>query len=154
MSKIKLFNGVVCPAITFFDKNYNVNEELNSLLFQHAYLNGARNILLFGTTGEGLYFRNKIEDKIDLINLAYQVTKEQIPIITGVFGDDFNDILDEIEPLGKRFKDLLFLIPPPMENKEEEELKSYYNNIFESFSLKNKLIIYNNPNLFYNNNIS
>ncbi|MBN1801219.1 MAG: dihydrodipicolinate synthase family protein [Candidatus Lokiarchaeota archaeon] len=154
MSKIEQIRGIICPTITFFDENYNINEELNSLLFRHVLLNGANSLLLFGTTGEGPYFSNRIEDKIKLIRLAYEVTKEEIPIITGIFGNNSDVILNEIETLGKKFKYLSFMIPPPMEPMEEEGLKGYYSEIFENFCLENKILLYNNPNLFLNNNIS
>ncbi len=154
MSNIKKIRGIICPTITFFDKNYKINKELNSLLFRHTCLNGAGSLLLFGTTGEGVYFSNKIDEKSSLIKLAYEITKKEIPIITGIFGNNPEIILDEIETLGKKFKHLSFMIPPPLEFKEEDGLKSYYEQIFENFSLENKIILYNNPNLFFNNNIS
>ena len=76
MYQTNLLNGVICPTITFFNHNFEVNTELNSLLFRHAQLNGANAIFLFGTTGEGVYFSNKLEEKIKLVNLAYEITEE------------------------------------------------------------------------------
>ena len=35
-------NGIIVPSITFFDKNYELNNELNSILLRHIMLNGAK----------------------------------------------------------------------------------------------------------------
>jgi len=150
-----ILNGVICPTITFFNHNFEVNVELNSLLFRHVLLNGANAIFLLGTTGEGIYFSNKLEEKIKLVNLAYEITEEKIPILVGVFGNDPNEIIDEIEQFGKKFKKLHFILPPPfLETSDDEGVKVYYMTILEALNVNNKIILYNNPKLFANNNIS
>jgi len=149
------FNGVICPAITFFNENFEINNELNSLLYRHIQLNGANAIFLLGTTGEGRYFSNEVEEKIKLVSLAYDTCEEKIPILVGVFGNEPNDIINEMEIFGKKFKNLSFVIPPPMlETKDAASLKMYYETILGSFSYKNNIILYNNPKLYANNNIS
>ena len=63
MSNSNKVNGIICPAITFFDDNLHVNVELNSLLYRHIHLNGANAIFLFGSTGEGHTFLKNYDEK-------------------------------------------------------------------------------------------
>jgi len=150
-----ILNGVICPTITFFNHNFEVNVELNSLLFRHVLLNGAKAIYLLGTTGEGIYFANKLEEKIKLVNMAYDITEEKIPILLGIFGNDPSELVNEIEHFGKKFKNLSFILPPPyLRTIDDVGLKIYYQGILETINLSNKIILYHNPKLFANNNIS
>ena len=155
MPQTNRLNGIICPTLTFFNQNFEINTELTSLLYRHVQLNGANAIFLLGTTGEGAYFSDKKEEKIKLVNLAYEITEEKIPLLVGVFGNDPNEIINEMELFGKKFKNLHFVIPPPiLETKDDEGLKVFYESILETLTINNKILLYNNPKLFANNNIS
>ena len=60
-------NGIIVPSITFFNENFEVNIELNSLLFRHLLLNGADCIFLFGNTGEGIEFIDRIDTILRIV---------------------------------------------------------------------------------------
>ncbi len=146
---IKNINGVIVPAITFFDKDFNINHELNLLLLNHIILNGANAIFIFGTTGEGNFFINRFEQKIALIELALQIIKERIPLLVGIYGTNVDDVLNEIQELGKKFNNIGFVLTPPYKYKIlKEDLGSYFENIIGSTTIQNPLYLYNNPALF------
>ena len=146
-------NGIIVPSITFFDKNYELNNELNSILLRHIMLNGAKAIYLFGTTGEGLYFSDKLQKKIKFINLMLKIN-DKIPLMLGAFGNEVNDVINQIEVVGKKFNTLNFFIAPPFSKKlTADELKLYFENILGSVSLKNDIFLYHNPELFFGNEI-
>ena len=100
MTKIR---GVIVPSLTFFNEDLEVNTELHSLLTRHLLVNGADSIYLFGTKGAGFYFSDKLEEKIKLINLTLEVTGKKTPLIVGIFGNNKDRIIDQLEELGKKF---------------------------------------------------
>lgn len=145
---------MIVPSITIFNENYEVNLRANSILYQHIKLNGADSIFLFGSMGEGLFFYNNVKEKIKLIELAYNESNNKIPILCGVFGNQADEILEQMEQLGRIFKDLFFVIAPPFEKKLNfTELDAFFENCIGSFNLHNKIILYNNPTNFAKNEI-
>ncbi|MFO8017205.1 MAG: dihydrodipicolinate synthase family protein [Promethearchaeia archaeon] len=149
-----MINGVVVPALTFFNNEYRLINELNSLLYRHIVLNGANGVFLFGTTGEGMMFTDKIEQKINYINLTIE-SEQKVPVLLGVWGNDEDKIIDEIKELAIQFPALNFVIIPPMnEKKSIADLKSYFETILGSLDIKNPIYLYNNPDLFAGNNIN
>ncbi|MHA1294000.1 MAG: dihydrodipicolinate synthase family protein [Promethearchaeota archaeon] len=145
-------NGVIVPSITFFNQKFEINRKLNSLLFKHIILNGANAIFLFGITGEGLLFSNKLEEKTKLIYDAKKIVKDKIPILIGMFGINREEIIVQINELGKIFDSLCFVIAPPTSKKlSQEELKNYFKTIIESINSSNHIYLYNHPNIFGGN---
>jgi len=104
--------------------------------------------------GEGLFFHNNVKEKIKLIELAYHESDNKIPILCGVFGNQANEILNQMEQLGKVFKNLYFVLAPPFKKKLNfTELDAFFENSIGSFNLHNKIILYNNPTNFAKNEI-
>ncbi|MFX1393773.1 MAG: dihydrodipicolinate synthase family protein [Promethearchaeota archaeon] len=144
--------GVIVPSIIFFDDDSQIDFELNSVLFKHIFLNGANAILIFNTLDE--YFQDDIDNQIKLVKKAYKSTENKIPVMLGVNGDELDDIIHQIEVLGKKFNELNFILSPQSSEKMSSiELKSYFENIFNSISLDNPLFLYNNPIQFAGNEI-
>jgi dihydrodipicolinate synthase/N-acetylneuraminate lyase len=144
--KVSPINGVMCNALTFYNKNFKVLEDINSLLIRHILTNDANSLLLFGSIGDGILFTNKIEEKIKLINLVLKITEGKIPILIRLYSNDEEDIIGEIGDLGKRFEDLEYMISPPISKKiTVDNLKSYFENILGSINPKSNIFLYNNP---------
>lgn len=149
-----MINGVIVPAVTYFNEDHHINEELNSLLYRHIVLNGANGVFLFGTTGEGRLFNDKIQEKVKYINLTIE-SEHKVPILVGIWGNKEDEIIDEINELAIKFPALNFVITPPYDEKKSiADLKSYFETILGSVSLKNPIYLYNNPNIFQGNNIN
>ena len=74
-------NGIIVPSITFFNERFEVISELNSLLIRHILLNGADNVFLFGNTGEGIEFIDKINEKRKFVELALKYTDDKTPLL-------------------------------------------------------------------------
>ncbi|MBY8983501.1 MAG: dihydrodipicolinate synthase family protein [Candidatus Lokiarchaeota archaeon] len=147
-------NGVMCNALTFYDKDFKIIEDVNSLLIRHILTNDANSILLFGSTGDGNLFSNKIEEKIKLVNLVSEITEGKIPTLIRLYSDDEESILEEIGNLSKRFEDLEFMISPPISRKiSEDNIKSYFESILGSINPKRQILLYNNPLQCAGNNI-
>lgn len=150
MTKIR---GVIVPSLTFFNKDLEVNTELHSLLTRHLLVNGADSIYLFGTKGAGFYFSDKLEEKIRLINLTLEVTGKKTPLIVGIFGNDKDRIIDQLEELGKKFGTLNFIIAPPYLEKIED-VNSYLEFILGTVNIDNHIYIHNNRETFAGNEIN
>lgn len=151
---MKSLGGVIVPSITIFNENYEVNLRANLILYKHILLNGADSIFLFGSMGEGLFFHDIVKEKIKLIELAYHESDNKIPILCGVFGNQADEILNQMEQLGNVFKDLYFVLAPPFKKKLNfTELDAFFENSIGSFNLHNKIILYNNPTNFAKNEI-
>ena len=139
-------NGVMCNALTFYNNNLEILEDINSLLFRHILTNDANSLLLFGSTGDGNLFSKKIEEKIKLINIVLEISEGKIPILIRLYNDDKEDIIEEIGNLSKRFENLEYMISPPIFKRvTEDNLKSYFENILGSVNQKNQIFLYNNP---------
>ncbi|MFX1452460.1 MAG: dihydrodipicolinate synthase family protein [Promethearchaeota archaeon] len=149
-----MINGIIVPSLTFFNNNFEINEEVNSILIRHILLNRANAIYLFGTTGEGIYFSDKIDEKIKYINLVTSIDNK-IPLLVGAFGNQADDVINQIETLGKKFPPLNFLIAPPFSMKvESNDLKSFFENILSSLNVKNSIFLCHNPEYFFGNEIT
>jgi len=148
-------HGVIVPAITFFDNNYNINLKLSDLLIRHILLNQANAILLFGSTGEGFLFSDKIEEIIKYVDLTYSISKGKTPILVGIYGNEIETILNQMENLGKKYEALNFVLTPPhSQYLPTNDLKNYFEHILDSFSSKNHVYFYNRPKKFMKNEIT
>ncbi|MFX1571230.1 MAG: dihydrodipicolinate synthase family protein [Promethearchaeota archaeon] len=148
-------NGVICNTLSFYNKDYEIDKELNSLLIRHILTNDINSLLLFGNLGERQLFSDKIEEIIKLIELSIEITKKKTPIITGIYGNDVEDIINQIEILAKKFPVLNFMITPPTTKKlDTQEIKSYFENILSSINPKSPIYIHNNPSIYIGNDIT
>ncbi|MHA2430589.1 MAG: dihydrodipicolinate synthase family protein [Promethearchaeota archaeon] len=141
------------PSLTFYNKKNEVNIEIQSLLIRHLLVNGADSIYLFGVTGDGRLFSNNRIEKIKLINLTLESTGEKTPILVGVLGNEVEEIIEELDELGKKFDKLNFVLSPPLIEKKSD-LESYFTEIFDSINIKNQIFLSNNPKDFAGNEIN
>ncbi|MFX0138984.1 MAG: dihydrodipicolinate synthase family protein, partial [Candidatus Hodarchaeota archaeon] len=145
-------NGIICDTLTFYNKDFGIIKSLNSLLIRHILTNDANSLLLFGSLGDGDLF--SIAEKIRLIEIVLEITKKNVPILIGIYANQIDKILNQIETLGKKFGDLNFMISPPISEKISiDAMKSYFENILGSINLKNQIYLINNPPLFAGNEI-
>lgn len=147
--------GIIVPCITFLDKKHNINAELNSMLIRHTILNGANSVFIFGNTGEGVDLYDKVKQRLDYVEIALKNAKNDLPVLLGVFANQPNEVLKNLELFGKKYENLNFIIAPPFNKKiTNREINSFLENILSSVSIKNQMFIYNNPNKFANNEIN
>ncbi|UCD01286.1 MAG: dihydrodipicolinate synthase family protein [Promethearchaeota archaeon] len=145
-------NGIICDTLTFYNKDFRIIKNLNSLLIRHVLTNDANSLLFFGRLGDGDLFSTG--EKIRLIELALEITEKRVPILVGIFGNEIDGVLNQIENLGKKFEDINFMISPPFSEKLSiDAMKSYFENILGSNSFKNQIYLINNPPQFAGNEI-
>ncbi|MFW9999008.1 MAG: dihydrodipicolinate synthase family protein [Candidatus Hermodarchaeota archaeon] len=142
----------MCNTLTFYNQESQIIKSLNSLLIRHILTNEIDSLLLFGSMDYTSLFSPT--EKIRLIELVLQITEKKNPLLVGIYGDQVDIIINQIENLGKKFEDLKFMITPPTsEKKSIDFLKSYFENILGSLTSKNQIFLINNPPLFAGNEI-
>jgi 4-hydroxy-tetrahydrodipicolinate synthase len=147
-------NGIIVPCITFFNKDFKIINELNSLLIRHILLNGADALFIFGNTGEGITFYDKEREKRRFLEIALKQDNNKIPILLGVFGNQSELVINQIASFGRTYESISFVIAPPFLHKlPEVELKDYFESILGSIDTKIQIFLYNNPSRFAGNRI-
>ncbi|MFX1374923.1 MAG: dihydrodipicolinate synthase family protein [Promethearchaeota archaeon] len=148
-------NGVICDALTFFNREGGIMENLNSLLIRHILTNDANVILLFGSMGDKKVFLNNNEEKLKLIDMVLNLTEKKIPLLVGIYGNSTDEIIDQVENIGRKYQDLNYMISPPiLEKISSDAMNSYYENILSSVNSKNKIYLNNDPTKFAKNEIN
>lgn len=144
--KMPQINGVVCNALTFFNRSGEIIKSLNSLLIRHILTNDVNALLLFGNMGNEQLFSNKIEEKLKLIDIAMELTQKKNPILLGIYGNNAEDVMEQIESFRKKYEEINFMISPPISEKlPSKALESYFENILGSINPRNQIYLYNNP---------
>ncbi|MFX1366249.1 MAG: dihydrodipicolinate synthase family protein [Promethearchaeota archaeon] len=142
----------MCNTLAFYNKNLEIIKRLNSLLFRHIITNEVNSLLIFGDQNESNLI--SITEKIKLINLILEVTQNKIPILTGIFSNLVDDAIEQVDLLGKKFENINFMLSPPVsEKKDNDIIKSFFENIFDSVNHNNQIYLINNPSQFAGNEI-
>ncbi|MFW9820553.1 MAG: dihydrodipicolinate synthase family protein [Candidatus Thorarchaeota archaeon] len=143
---------MICNTLTFNNNDFEINEDLNSLLLRHILTNDANSLLFFGKMDEN--DQTSITEKIKLIELAVKITRNKIPILVGFYNNHAGAIIEQIENLDRKFEDLNYMISPPISDKLSiEGIESYFENILSSTTSKNHIYLINNPLVFAGNEI-
>ncbi|MBD3341371.1 MAG: phosphotransferase [Candidatus Lokiarchaeota archaeon] len=146
---------IICPALTFFNEDYSFNFKINSILFRHIMLNGANGLYLLSPIGEGLYIEDKLDEKVQLINTAYESTRNRIPIFIAIYGNEVEKVVNQVDNLSKKFDNLNYVLTPPLSKKMgEDSLKNYFRDILKALSEKITIYIHNNPTKFSGNEVN
>ncbi|MFX1567295.1 MAG: dihydrodipicolinate synthase family protein [Promethearchaeota archaeon] len=145
-------NGVICNTLTFYDRDLKIDQYLNSLLLRHILTNEANNLLFFGDIGDSELFSEA--EKIKLIEIATKLTESKIPLFIGIYGNEIDEVIDQIENIDKKFDNLNFMISPPISEKNPVDMViSYFENILSSINPKSQIYLINNPLKFSKNEI-
>ncbi len=134
-----MLDKIVIPVLIFFNDKYEIDEELNieyiNLLNQSVF----KNIILLGTTSEGVLI--SLKDKIKIIKLYEKYLNKDINIILTPSVWALNDFKYLVN-ISDRINDILFL-PNSYFNRKEYELANYMNKLFNNTN-KN-IYLYNLP---------
>jgi dihydrodipicolinate synthase/N-acetylneuraminate lyase len=139
-------NGVICDALTFFNRNGEIIENINSLLIRHILTNDANAVLLFGRMGDGQLFSNNVDAMSKYIDLTLNFTENRNPLLIRIYGNSTDNIINQIESLGRKYEDLNYMISPPVTEKiPSNAIHSYFENILGSINPKTNIYLINNP---------
>lgn len=134
-----MLDKIVIPVLIFFNDKYETDEEVNIKYIKLLNQSVFKNIILLGTTSEGVLI--SFEDKVKIIKLYEKYLNKNINIILtpSVWAiKDFQYLIN----LSDRINNILFL-PNSYFNRKEDELINYMNTLFHK-SDKN-IYLYNLP---------
>lgn len=83
MQNLKNKNNVICPMVTPFENNGKINFSKIPQLLEYLYSGGIRQILVAGTTGEGMLLSQKERQKLAEAVIDYADNKFNIIVHTG-----------------------------------------------------------------------
>ncbi len=140
--------GNIVPLFTFFSNGGVVNPKTMQRLVDFVYDNGADSIFVLGSTGEGLYFIDKPEQKIQILKSTQDANdKWRKPLLVGAYGETPSEVANDVEFILKYVKTPYFVIPPPIKKHlSNEEQKQHYSEIFDRVHAP--IFLYNNPERF------
>jgi len=125
--------------LLFFNDKYEIDEELNIKYIKLLNQSVFKNIILLGTTSEGVLI--SLEDKIKIIKLYEKYLNKDINIILTPSVWALNDFKYLVN-ISDRINDILFL-PSSYFNRKEYELANYMGKLFNDTN-KN-IYLYNLP---------
>lgn len=134
-----MLNKIVIPVLLFFNDKYKIDEELNIKYIRLLNQSVFKNIILLGTTSEGVLI--SLEDKIKIIKLYEKYLNKDINIILTPSVWALNDFKYLVN-ISDRINDILFL-PSSYFNRKEYELANYMGKLFNGTN-KN-IYLYNLP---------
>ncbi len=134
-------NGLIPPVITPYNDDLSIDYKGFSVLIEHLIDQGADSIIVGGTTGE--YFLHTMEERVELIRTAHQVSGGRIPLIAGVGGIRTTDCIS----LGLAAKNIgvdgLMVSAPYYALPTQKELATHALEIEEKVDLP--IVLYNYP---------
>lgn len=134
-----MLDKIVIPVLIFFNDKYEIDEKVNIQYIKLLNQSVFKNIILLGTTSEGVLISFK--EKIKIIKLYEKYLNKNINIILTPSIWAINDFKYLIN-ISNRINDILFL-PNSYFNRKKDELIDYICKLFEH-SNKN-IYLYNLP---------
>lgn len=138
-----MFNGVIVPMITPFNKDFSIDYEGIRWLTEFLIKNDVNGLFPYSTTGEFVHIN--YEEGIEIVKTVIEGAKGSVKVIPGVSA---NTTLDCIK-LGKVMEDLgvdgVIVTPPFFFKLNEKQLYEHFSLLAKELSIP--IIIYNIPSL-------
>src|SRR5271157_6012562 len=92
-----LGGGVVVPNITFFDRNYDIDENAQGICFQHILQNQADAIFLLSSTGEGAFIHKSPAVENHMLDFTVHSIPKSTYLVVGCFGENADEIIADLQ---------------------------------------------------------
>lgn len=136
-----LFEGVFCPSITITKADGSLDEELWGRHLDRLIEAGINGVLLFGSIGE--FYAYPLAFKKQAVDFAMRHVAGRIPVLVGVGGTDFDDVLafsKHAEAVGASG---LVVVSPYYFGPSDAAAQRYFGTIADSVDLP--VLLYNFP---------
>jgi len=141
MNYTQILSGTGVALVTPFDSNKQIDFTAFETVINYVISGGVNYIVILGTTGETPTVSKN--EKIAIINFAYEKVNGRLPIVIGVGGNNTQETIEDIKeyPLEKA---IAVLSVSPYYNKPSQEgLYQHYKAIAEASP--KPIILYNVP---------
>ena len=135
--------GVVCPTITIFKENGDIDFEATAKHLNWLIDNGVHSIFALGTTQENATFTE--EEYRELVEMYVKEVDGRVPLYFGVSSTSTAISIERAKFCEIMGADAVFAGGPYYMRVTEEELKQFHKDIAASISIP--YLLYNNPGL-------
>ncbi|KAB7791067.1 dihydrodipicolinate synthase family protein [Bifidobacterium leontopitheci] len=135
------FEGVFCPSITITKADGSLDEELWGRHLDHLIEAGINGVLLFGSIGE--FYAYPLEFKERAVDFAVRHVNGRIPVLVGVGGTNFGDVLAFSKHAENVGANGLVVVSPYYFGPSEAAAERYFGTIADSVELP--VLLYNFP---------
>jgi 4-hydroxy-tetrahydrodipicolinate synthase len=91
----KQLRGTGVALVTPFNENGSIDYPAYKKLIQHVMDHGCQYLVVLGTTGEAPVLSK--EEKIQLIQIAYEETKGNVPVVVGIGGNNTAALIEDLK---------------------------------------------------------
>jgi len=91
----KQLRGTGVALVTPFNENGSIDYPAYKKLIHHVIDNGCNYLVVLGTTGEAPVLSK--EEKIQLIQIAYEETKGIVPVVVGIGGNNTAALIEDLK---------------------------------------------------------
>lgn len=91
----KQLTGTGVALVTPFNENGSIDYPAYKKLIHHVIDNGCQYLVVLGTTGEAPVLSK--EEKIQLIQIAYEETKGNVPVVVGIGGNNTAALIEDLK---------------------------------------------------------
>lgn len=133
--------GTGVAIVTPFNKNGKVDEKALRKLVQHLIKGKVEYIVVLGTTGESVTLSK--DEKKQVINIVVDETKNKLPLVLGIGGNNTSQILDDLNGYDLSKFSAILSVSPYYNKPSQEGIYQHYKSIAEHSPLP--IILYNVP---------
>lgn len=138
MSQKKL-RGVIPPAVTVFNEDESINEELFREHLQFLLKSNIGGISIGGSTGEGHAL--SVDELRRLIEIGVEEVSGKVPVVAGIIRDSTRDVLAFAKAAKEAGADYLMITPVHYFKPDDDAHYEFFKTISDSVDLP--IIIYN-----------
>ncbi|MCX6623066.1 MAG: dihydrodipicolinate synthase family protein [Acidobacteria bacterium] len=138
---LEKFRGIFPAALTMFDKENNLDEELTARHWDWLIRQGVDGLVITGTSGEFIALEN--DERLRLFRLAREVNQNRVPLIygTGHYSTKFSIQLSQAaEQLGAA---AVIVILPYYQKPSQPAVIQHFRDVRAAIDIP--LMLYNNP---------
>jgi 4-hydroxy-tetrahydrodipicolinate synthase len=134
-------SGTGVALITPFTKRFDVDHNALKKLCIHAINGNVDYLVVLGTTGESVTLSET--EKHDVIETVYSTTKQKIPLVLGLGGNNTHQICEAFKKIDKKKFSAVLSVAPYYNKPNAIGYYQHYKSIVHASSLP--LILYNVP---------
>jgi dihydrodipicolinate synthase/N-acetylneuraminate lyase len=138
---LEKFCGIFPAALTMFDRENNIDEELTAQHWDWLIRQGVQGLVIAGTSGEFIALENK--ERIRLFKLANEVCAGRVPLIFGAGHYSTRLTIHLCEQAQKFGADAAIVILPYYQKPSKAAVTRHFREVRAALDIP--LMLYNNP---------
>lgn len=138
---LEKFRGIFPAALTMFDKDNNVDEELTARHWDWLIGQGVDGLVIAGTSGEFIALEN--EERLRLFHLAREVNGNRVPLIFGTGHYSTRHTIHLSQAAEQLGADAVIVILPYYQKPSKQAVIRHFRDVRAAIDIP--VMLYNNP---------